>query len=83
MHFKIRSDPEAASGLEFTSQLFFDEAVTDEVHAQEPYSQKGRRDVTNESDNIYGQSGGELLLDLDGDAASGFEARFEIGVMVA
>ena len=33
IHFKIRSDAGAATGLEFTSQLFFDDAVTDQVHA--------------------------------------------------
>ena len=34
IHFKIRTDPAASSGFEFTSQLFFDEAINDAVCAQ-------------------------------------------------
>ena len=29
IHFKIRTDAAASSGLEFTSQLFFDDAFSD------------------------------------------------------
>jgi protocatechuate 3,4-dioxygenase beta subunit len=41
IHFKIRTDPSSASGYEFTSQWFFDETLTDQVHAQQPYAAKG------------------------------------------
>src|SRR5262249_6434810 len=50
IHFKIRTDPDAASGFEFTSQLYFDDALTDVVHAQAPYASKGPRDVRNAAD---------------------------------
>src|SRR6185436_8759665 len=33
IHFKVRSSASAASAYEFTSQLFFDDALTDIVHA--------------------------------------------------
>src|SRR5215204_1757418 len=38
IHFKIRDSPESEQGYEFTSQLYFDDALTDEVFTQEPYA---------------------------------------------
>jgi protocatechuate 3,4-dioxygenase beta subunit len=58
IHFKIRTPADAALAdrrdqlYEFTSQLFFDEALNDRVYGQAPYSGKGRRDTTNERDGI-------------------------------
>ena len=43
VHFKIRLDPNASSGFDFTSQLYFDDSLTDVVHAQQPYAAKGQR----------------------------------------
>jgi protocatechuate 3,4-dioxygenase beta subunit len=84
IHFKIRTDAAASSGLEFTSQLFFDDTVSDQVFARAPYSQKsGQRGVRNENDGIFGQSGGNLTLQLTGDPASGYAATFPIGVQVS
>jgi protocatechuate 3,4-dioxygenase beta subunit len=68
IHFKVRTSPTGASGLEFTSQLFFDEALTDQVHTQTPYSQKGRRDTLITNDGIFRSGGTSLLVPL---AASG------------
>ena len=81
IHFKIRTDAAAPSGLEFTSQLFFDEAVTDAVHARNPYAAKGTRDTPNAQDGIYRDGGDQLLVapTADGD---GYAATFEIGVQV-
>src|SRR5207253_10058042 len=39
IHFKIRTSATGAS-KEFTSQWFFDETLTDQVHAQQPYAAK-------------------------------------------
>jgi protocatechuate 3,4-dioxygenase beta subunit len=84
IHFKIRTDAAAASGLEFTSQLFFDDTVSDQVFARAPYSQKGgQRGVRNENDGIFEQSGGNLTLQLTGDPTSGYAATFPIGVQVS
>src|SRR5262249_24919601 len=33
IHFKIRSGPSSKRGFDFTSQLYFDDALTDRVHA--------------------------------------------------
>jgi protocatechuate 3,4-dioxygenase beta subunit len=80
IHFKIRTDAGASGGTEFTSQLFFDDAISDAVFANAPYSTKGTRGVRNDGDSIYGQAGSQLTLALAGDAASGFTTTFEVGL---
>jgi protocatechuate 3,4-dioxygenase beta subunit len=53
VHFKIRLFTGSAKQYEFTSQLFFDDALTDRVHALHPYAAKGKRPVLNADDGIY------------------------------
>jgi protocatechuate 3,4-dioxygenase beta subunit len=79
IHFKIRTDAAASSGLEFTSQLFFDDAFSEQVYSSGIYAAKGTPDVKNASDGIYQQSQGMTLLDAakDGDA---YRATFELAV---
>jgi protocatechuate 3,4-dioxygenase beta subunit len=83
VHFKIRADAAASSGLEFTSQLFFDDTFTDKVYANPPYAQKGARSTRNGDDGIYGTGGDQLLLDIKGDATAGYTTTFPIGLQVA
>lgn len=64
IHFKIRTEPESEVGYEFTSQLFFPEDVTDEVHAQPPYNEKGYRNRLNANDGIFSDGGDQLTLDV-------------------
>jgi hypothetical protein len=81
IHFKIRTDPDSEEGYEFTSQFFFDEALTDIVYAQEPYAEKGQRDTLNESDSIYQGSEGLLTLDVvEMEDEEGYTATFGIGL---
>lgn len=79
IHFKIRTDPQSDTGYEFTSQLFFPEAVTDVVHAQAPYASKGYRDTLNADDGIFQQSEGMLTLDVV-EQDDGYAANFGIGL---
>jgi protocatechuate 3,4-dioxygenase beta subunit len=81
IHFKVRTNPDGASGLEFTSQMFFDEALTDAVHAQVPYSSKGRRNTTLATDGIYQGGGTSLIVPLSG-AGGGYAGTFFVGVRV-
>jgi protocatechuate 3,4-dioxygenase beta subunit len=53
VHFKLRLFAGSTTSYEFTSQFFFDESLTDAVHALSPYSSKGRRDTPNAADGIY------------------------------
>jgi protocatechuate 3,4-dioxygenase beta subunit len=82
IHFKIRTDPDAEAGFEFTSQLFFDDELSRTVYATGVYAQKGPQDQPNESDQIFNQSGGATLLAVtqDGD---GYRATFPIAVQLS
>ncbi|HEV7603958.1 MAG TPA: hypothetical protein VGO15_03270 [Candidatus Limnocylindrales bacterium] len=82
IHFKIRTDANATSGLEFTSQLFFDDALSDQVHGQGVYASKGRHDTPNASDGIYQQSQGMTLLTVSKDGA-GYRATFAVALQAA
>jgi len=85
IHFKIRTPAGAAladqrdKAYEFTSQLFFDESLSDRVFAQAPYAGKGRRDTMNASDGIFRESGGQLMLAV-APSGAGYEASFDIGL---
>ena len=85
VHFMIRNPASAVlssaggSVYEFTSQLFFDEAVIAKVHAQAPYAAKGNRDTRNADDGIYRGGGSQLLLTV-AQAPQGYSANFDVGL---
>lgn len=53
IHFKVRLFAGERETYEFTSQFFFDESVTDKVHAEAAYAARGQRNTRNTSDGIY------------------------------
>ena len=61
IHFKIRTGF-ASTAHEFTSQLYFDDALTDRVHVHLPYARKGQRTMRNADDGISRGGGMNLLL---------------------
>lgn len=79
IHFKVRTDPAARKGHEFTSQLYFDDAVSDRVHAQAPYAGEERRRMRNAADGIFRNGGEQLMLRLEKDA-QGYAGTFDIGL---
>ena len=79
IHFKIRSSLDSQRAREFTSQLYFDEAVTDQIFKEAPYSGKRGRRVTNDADLIFRRGGNDLLLAPVKEAA-GYAATFSIGL---
>lgn len=79
IHFKVRSAPDAVPGFDFTSQLFFDDELTDRVHAVEPYAANGARDRRNSGDGIFRQGGTELVLAVE-PADPGYAGTFEIAL---
>lgn len=81
IHFKIRGDPASKRAYDFTSQLYFDETVTDHVHKQAPYNTKGRRTTTNDTDLLFRHRGNRLMLVLTKDA-QGYAAKFDIGLQI-
>ncbi len=81
VHFKIRGQAESGSGYEFTSQLFFDDALSDRVFAEPPYAGKGQRTLRNDGDGIY-RDGGSLMTLQPTAMADGYAAVFEIGLLL-
>jgi protocatechuate 3,4-dioxygenase beta subunit len=79
IHFTIRDSPQSQQGYEFTSQLYFDDALTDQVQSQGPYAEKGPRDLRNSEDGIFRGGGDELLLDLTPNG-EGYAATFDIAL---
>lgn len=80
IHFMIRTTGADGQSYEFTSQFFFDDALSDQVFTQGPYASKGERDTRNASDNIYNNGGDQLLLDITGDNTNGYTAAINIGL---
>ena len=80
IHFTIRTTGAAGNDYQFTSQFFFDDALTDQVHALEPYASKGQRDTRNSTDNIFMGGGEQLLLSLEGDTTTGYTGIMNIGL---
>lgn len=79
IHFKIRTNSAAQNSNEFTSQLYFDDALTDRIYAQTPYAAKGQRTSTNDRDGIFQEGGEELMLQLTPEA-NGYVGTFNIGL---
>jgi protocatechuate 3,4-dioxygenase beta subunit len=59
VHFKVRTQ----AAMEFTSQIYFDESVTDRIATQAPYAGRpGARRVRNDEDGPFRGGGRQLLL---------------------
>jgi protocatechuate 3,4-dioxygenase beta subunit len=81
IHFKIRTAL-TAQAFDFTSQLYFDDALSDTIHAQQPYAAKGQRTLRNAGDGIYRSGGSQLLLSAEQTSAR-YAAEFRIGMQMA
>lgn len=77
VHFKIRTA--GAPPSEFTSQLYFDEALSERVYATAPYAGRGRPRLSNGDDFLFRDRGRQLLLDVTPESA-GYAAVFDIGL---
>src|SRR5919198_1282811 len=53
IHDKVRTFNGSETTLEWTSQLYFDNSINEQVHKQLPYSKHGPPDMANEQDGIY------------------------------
>jgi protocatechuate 3,4-dioxygenase beta subunit len=62
IHFKIRTTGTDGAAYEFTSQLFFDDTLSDKVFTQAPYAAKGTRNTRNSNDSIYRSGGAQTLI---------------------
>ena len=80
VHVHVKAHIDGTTVL--TSQLYFPEDVTDEVHATEPYAAHGTRDTRNEDDAIAGDpaAAGNLLATSAEGGGSG--ERGTLGLVV-
>jgi len=83
IHVKVRLfDASSNTTTEATTQVFFDDSVSDAVFAANaPYDTRGARDTRNAADGIYaGRS--QLLLSLQGTATAGYAGTATLGIQV-
>lgn len=82
IHVMVRTFSDASNQtFAFTTQLFFDDTVTDSILALAPYNARGIRDTTNATDSLY-SSETQLILTA---ASSGLDytTAYTIGVQAS
>ena len=80
IHFMIRTAGSRGRGEQFTSQLYFDDALSDRIFSRAPYADRGPRTVRNARDGIYRRGGSQLMLaatEQDGGLAATFDIALE------
>ena len=82
IHFKIRTNSVSEPGYEFTSQLYFDDSLIDQIHALPPYAVKGQRTLKNDQDGIFRGEGEQLMLQVTKET-EGYVGTFDIGLQLA
>jgi protocatechuate 3,4-dioxygenase beta subunit len=88
IHIKVRTLEGPEKSFDWTSQLYFNDSLTDEVHAQDPYSHHGFPDTRNSQDGIYtgssldglvqANSGTRLMLNLNKDKQGSYLGIFDV-----
>lgn len=81
IHVKLIWPRGSAQGSvrEWSSQLYFDDDITDRIHARSPYAGQGRRRQRNEDDALFRHGGENLVLDLAPEG-EGYVGRIDLGV---
>jgi protocatechuate 3,4-dioxygenase beta subunit len=80
IHFKVRLYDGSSKTYEFTSQIFFDEAVNTAVMNTAAYQRGRTRDTLNSNDSIYGSDGSRLTASASGTTSAGYAATFDVGL---
>jgi hypothetical protein len=71
IHIHLRAQ---AAGRVFTSQLYFPEAINDEVLDLPQYRSHPGRDTTNDTDSIASTGGGPAVLEVTPQSGGGYMA---------
>lgn len=79
IHFKVRTPEQTKRGREFTSQIYFDDALSDKVFTRAPYAGRGRRDMRNEDDSLFRRGGKRLIIAL-AQQGEGYAGTFDVGL---
>ncbi len=81
IHFKIRANSSSGKAHEFTSQLYFDDGLTDRIHAQQPYASKRGSRLKNREDGIFRNGGSQLILAVVEERQS-YSADFDVNLQM-
>jgi protocatechuate 3,4-dioxygenase beta subunit len=79
IHFRVDAGLGTGRARTFASQLYFDDAFIDRVHARPPYAARGAHRLRNAADGLYRRGGDSLLLD-PAPAQDGYAARFDLAL---
>ena len=79
LHFTIRARATGTRSDVFTSQLYFDDRLSDEIFTQAPYAERGPRTARNAGDGIYRRGGAQLTLAVKPEGKL-LAARFDIAL---
>ena len=79
IHFKVRAPGENGRTDEFTSQLYFQDELTDRVHAAQPYADNRGQRLLNSRDMIFREGGTQLLLPVV-ERQGGYAATYRIAM---
>jgi protocatechuate 3,4-dioxygenase beta subunit len=88
IHIKVRTLEGPEKSFDWTSQLYFNDSITDQVHTQDPYSHHGFPDTRKSQDGIYtgpsldglvqANSGTRLTLNLNKDKQGSYLGIFDV-----
>ncbi len=81
IHIKVRTAVDTGRTFEFISQMYFEDSLSDRIHAGLPYSTKGKRTARNQDDRIF-RRGGEQLMLAPTQTADGYAATFAVGLQL-
>jgi protocatechuate 3,4-dioxygenase beta subunit len=81
IHFKVRLFDGERHRYEFTSQLFFHQDLVDGIMtSHQPYASRGKPEVSNDEDGIYGNDGWKLTLPLQHVDHDAFDGTIVVGL---
>lgn len=81
MHIKFRIWTETKKAFEFTSQMYFEDSLSDRIYLGQPYAAQGKRTARNQDDRIF-RRGGEQLMLAPTQTANGYAATFAVGLQL-
>lgn len=82
-HIHVRARAYDASGnitYNFTTQLFFNETITDAVYANAPYNSRGTRDTKNGTDMHYKSVTTPIVINPQSKTSGGYTGEVAIGL---
>ncbi|MFT4085150.1 MAG: intradiol ring-cleavage dioxygenase [Nocardioides sp.] len=77
IHVRIRTSLDEDTAINFTTQLFFDDDINDEVIATSDYQKSSSRDTTNDTDSLYDAA---MVVPVSGSTTDGYTGVFTINL---